>query len=325
MRNIRTTKSKIKKGLTLTAIFIGAVFMASAYSLLSRTITIAGTANLYSSDRYLWRQLKSTNPTGLNTSNYDSKKSIFTGSSPNNYISIDGIMARIVSVENDNTIKIVLLDSSLIKAFDELNNRTQLSTYCTDLTKGCNALIQKNTYTNGEIEGLVENNSSIYSYLNTIYNSLSNEAKNLIVEHTFYNGAINIESNTTLTEILTQEAADSYIGYFGLPLLSDFIYVTDSTLDQPIQSKTLDNNYLTNSTDSIKWVANPVYNSSTNVWAINYDKTIKNAEAKTVADTVNTGEDDVNYNYVTTPTAYLKSTVKLVSGTGTQADPFTIE
>lgn len=325
MRNIRTTKSKIKKGLTLTAIFIGAVFMASAYSLLSRTITIAGTANLYSSDRYLWRQLKSTNPTGLSTSNYNSKKSVFTGTTPNNYVSIDGMTWRIISVEEDNTVKIVKLDDDSTKAFDELNNRTQLSTYCTDLTKGCNALIQKNTYTNGEIEGLVENNSSIYSYLNTLYNSLSTEAKDLIVEHTFYNGAINIDSNTTLTDILTQEAADSYVGYFGLPLLSDFIYATDSTLDQPIQSKTLDNNYLTNSTDSIKWVTNPVHNSTTNVWAINYDKTIKNAEAKSATDTVSTSGDDVNYNYIALPTTYLKSTVKLVSGTGTQADPFIIE
>ncbi len=325
MRNIKTTKAKIKKALTLSAIFIVAVFMASAYSLLSRTITISGTANLYSSNMYLWRQLKSNTPTGLSTSNYDSKKAIFTGSSPNNYVSIDGMTWRIISVESDNTVKIVMLDGNFIKAFDEVGNRTALSTYCTDLTTGCNALIQKNSYTNGELEGLVENDSSIYSYLNTLYNSLSSETKALVAEHTFYYGAIDMDHDTTLTDVLTQEAADSYVGYVGLPLLSDFIYPTSNTLNQPVDSLTLDNNYLTNATDTIKWAINPAYNESTEGFAINYNKIIINAEANSVSETVNTNGDDVTYNFVALPTVYLKSTVRLVSGTGTQADPFTIE
>ncbi len=67
MKRKKSLKEKIKKGFILTGIFVIAVFMASAYSLLTRTLTISGTANLYSSNMYLWRQLKNNNPTGLST------------------------------------------------------------------------------------------------------------------------------------------------------------------------------------------------------------------------------------------------------------------
>ena len=35
--------------------------------------------------------------------------------------------------------------------------------------------------------------------------------------------------------------------------------------------------------------------------------------------------NSVTYNYIVLPTVYLKQSVKLLSGTGTQADPFILE
>ena len=115
------------------------------------------------------------------------------------------------------------------------------------------------------------------------------------------------------------------MGYFGLPLLSDFIYATSSTLNQPIQSIVLDNNYLTNATGTNKWVTSPVYDSSTESWAINYDKTIKSTDSNTALDTITTGGDSVDYSYVVLPVLYLKSTVKVVDGNGSSSNPFTVE
>lgn len=324
MKRRKSFKAKMKKGLILSGIFVGAVFMASAYSLLTRTLTISGTANLYSSNMYLWRQLRNNNPSGFSQSTYNDRKYIFADSSPNNYLSIDNGIWRIVSVESDNTVKIVSLDG-VSTAYDLANNRTVASTYCEDVTKGCNSLIQRSTLTNGQIEGAVENNSTIHSYMASIYNLAKSSIKAQIAEHSFNVGPVEIDNSTTLANVITQEEQDSYIGYFGLLSLSDFIYPTTSNLNSTVSSLNLDYNWLTNATDTIKWTGAPVYDSSTNVWAINYDKTIKNVNAKTTSDTVNTGGNDVTYNYVLLPVAYLKSTAKILSGTGTQADPYVLE
>ena len=320
MKRKKALKEKIKKGVILGSIFIGAVFMASAYSLLTRTLTISGTANLYSSDRYLWRQLKNNPPSGLSASTYDSRKMSYTGTNPNNYLSIDGNTWRIVSIENDNTIKIVKLDG-IQTGYDLANNRTSVSTYCTNLSNGCNSLTTRSTITNGTIEGLVENNSTVYNSLNIFYNSLSNDFKSKIIEHNFNIGPVEIDNNTTLTNVLSQEINDSYTGYIGLPSLSDFIYATTSTVSSTVSSLTLDNNYLTSSTDTVKWTANPLYDSSTNVWTINRTKNLNSIAAKTQTET----ESGNSFYYIAIPTVYLKSTVKLVDGTGTYADPFVLE
>ena len=323
----RNGKKTFKKVVTLSSIFIVAVFMASAYSILSTRINLTAKANLYSSDRYLWKQIKNnyvaSSGSGFYQTSYENGKYSFIGDGDGNYISIDNNLWRIISVESDNTIKIVEWNNTHTSNFDTANNRTSTSDYCQNPELGCNSYSLQTAFSNGEILGTVQNNSTILNYLNNdFYNSLSSDLKSKIVEHNFSIGPVEITEQTTLSNVLSQESDYTWSGYVGLPSLSDFIYATNVSTNSTINSITLDNNYLTGySTDKIKWTINPLNNNSSKVWVINYDKTIINKNSNTTSEEIN----NVTYDYIVLPVVYLKQNVKLLSGNGTQANPFVLE
>lgn len=320
-------KSPYKKALVLSTIFITAIFMASGYSILSKKINLTARANLYASERYLWKQIQnnflSSSGSGFYKSSNENDKYLYLGNGSSNYISLDNSLWRIISIESDHTIKVIKWTDKYTKNFDEANNRTSSSTYCTSFQLGCNSFASQSIFSNGELTGIVENNSSILNYLNNdFYNTLSNDLKSKIVEHSFNVGPVEINDQTTFSNILTQEQEYSWSGYIGLPSISDYLYPSNIDLSSNVLGQNLDNNYLTNfSTNNIKWTINPVYNSSSEVWTINYDKTLKSKNAINNSETQNS----VTYNYIALPIMYLKDTVKLVSGNGTEQTPFVIE
>ena len=327
MRKRRKTKKTLKKVITLSAIFIVAVFSASAYSILSTRISITAKANLYSSDRYLWKQIKNNylaaSGSGFYQTSYENGKYSFIGNGDGNYISIDNNLWRIISVESDHTIKIVKWSNTYTTNFDASNNRTQTSDYCQTPELGCNSYSTQTAFSNGEILGSVQNNSTILNYLNTdIYNNLSNDLKSKIVEHSFSIGPVEITSQTTLSNVLSQESDYTWTGYVGMPSLSDFIYASNINTSSTINGITLDNNFLAEySTDKIKWTINPLNNNSSKIWVIKNDKTIASKNANVTSEEIN----NVSYNYIVLPVVYLKQNSKLLSGTGTLLDPFILE
>lgn len=319
----RRTRTKNRKTIILTSILAVAIFMATGYSLLSQTLKLEGEANLYASKRYLWYQIinnyTSENSGYFYENKFESGKYSYIGNNNTNYINLDGNLWRIVSVEKDHTIKVAKIDSSIVSVFDEVGNQSTNSTYCTNLEVGCNSWASQSELVNGQINGSVEKHSTILTYLNTtFYNSLSDELKSNITEHSFNIGAVSASS--TFSEAVGEEQEYTWNGYVGLLTLTEMLYPNNNT--NIIIGESQDNNYLLDAASGkVLWTITPVKNSSTQVWVVNYDKTQVGKEAYLSSQ----AQNDVTYNFIAIPTLHLKDTVKLADGDGSINNPFTIE
>ena len=319
----RRRRTKQKKTIILTSILAITIFMATGYSLLSQSLKLEGEANLYASKRYLWYQIienyTSENNGYFYENQFETGKYSYIGNNNTNYISLDGELWRIISVEKDHTIKVARFDDSLITAFDEIGNRTQDSTYCTNLQYGCNSWASQSELVNAQLSGKVVNDSTILTYLNTtFYDSLSDELKSNIVEHRFNIGAVS--DTSSFAEAIIEEQENTWNGHVGLLTLSEILYPNNNINITIGESQ--NNNYLLEAASGkILWTATPMKNNSSQVWVINHDKTQVGKDAYLSSET----ENDISYNFVAVPTLHLKDTVKLADGNGSINTPFTIE
>lgn len=320
----RSRRKKSNKSIILLGIVFIATFMASGYAILSEYIYIDANVNILTAENYLWYNLQ--NKTTLADSNefvsnaYESNKYSFVGQNPNNYIRLNNNeLWRIVSIEADHTIKVVKWDTPITKAFDETDNRTESSSYCTDLENGCNVWSTKSLFESGEITGSVDNDSSIATYLNTeYYNSLDSKFQALIVERSFNIGPV--EVGATYEQALMQEEEYSWSGKVGLLTLTEMLYPTNNT--NMTIGNAYQNNYLLNhSGNNFLWTITPVKNNSSQVWTILNDKTQVGKNANLETETI----EETNYEFKVLPTVYLKSTLKYVEGTGSIDSPFIVE
>lgn len=324
---MKQRKKRGKKIIILSSIIVASLFMSIGYSILSQKIQLEGKASLKAAEKYLWHKITtdyiSSSGSGFYENSTESKKYSYIGNGDSNNIKIGNDIWKIISIEKDHTIKIAKLDEKIKKEFDEVNNRTSNSTYCTDLTNGCNAWSIKEELINDQISGNVENDSTILTYLNgDYYTSLNDELKNVIVEHSFNIGSIKNEAS--YSEILVQESEYTWTGKIGLLTVSEFLY--PSTLNTPTSNLTLtssyNNNYLINyASDKFLWTANALSNNSSNVWTVTKDLTFTPKAANLNTETI----DEVSYDYIAIPTTYLNSTVEYLEGDGSSSNPFTIK
>lgn len=140
---------------------------------------------------------------------YQTGRYIYRGANPNNYITFNNELWRILSVEADGKIKIIKNESIGDMYWDAANTRSSsTSTYCTNAsTGGCNAWAATsnlvgtpsaftvneaggNAQTGTYYTGTVTQDASLNTYLNTAYyNSLSSTAQAKVVNGDFYVGA----------------------------------------------------------------------------------------------------------------------------------------
>lgn len=324
---MKQRKKRGKKIIILSAIIVASLFMSIGYSILSQKIQLEGKANLKAAEKYLWHKITTdyiaNSGSGFYENSTESKKYSYIGNGESNNIKIGNDIWRIVSIERDHTIKIAKLSDSVKKEFDATNNRTSNSTYCTDLTNGCNAWSIKDELVNDQISGSVENDSTILTYLNgDYYTSLNDELKSVIVEHNFNVGSI--KSDASYSEILVQESEYTWTGKIGLLTISEFLY--PSTINTSMSNLTLDSSYSNNyllgyASGKFLWTANALNNSSSNVWVIAKDLTLASKAANLKTETI----EEVSYDYIAIPTAYINSTVEYLSGDGSVLNPFTIK
>lgn len=320
----RSRRKNGNKSMILWGVIFVVAFMATGYAILNQELFIDAEVNILAAENYLWYNLQ--NKTTLSNSNefvsntYESNKYSFVGQNPNNYIKLNNNeLWRIVSIEADHTIKVVKWDNPITKAFDETNNRTESSNYCTNLENGCNAWSTKSLFESGEINGSIDNDSSIANYLNIeYYNSLDTEFQKLIVERSFNIGPV--EVGATYEQALMQEEEYSWSGKVGLLTLTEMLYPTNNT--NITIGNAYQNNYLLNSAgNNFLWTITPVKNNSSQVWTILNDKTQTGKNANLETETI----EEVNYEFKVLPTVYLKSTLKYVDGTGSIDSPFIVE
>ena len=229
-----------------------------------------------------------TSGDGLYKDEHEEGRYIYKGTNPNNYVTFNGENAgwRVISVENDGTIKIIRINSL------------------------------RNSYWNST-DNVDWASASLKTYLNgTYYNGLSNAAKNQIVSHNFGVGNVNPDSNNLTTQI-TQENNKIWKGKVGLISTSEYIRANTNT-DMCGTVRLNNDNYCTNwmSTSNVTywWTINGTNGNSTFVYFYDYGQLY----ASVYGHNVNVSQ------YGVRPAVYLSSNLKIISGSGTQNSPFQI-
>ena len=255
---------------------------------------------------------------GLYGSNYEYGKYVYSGAKPANYIKFNNEMWRIVSVESDNTLKIIKDTTIGTISFEPAGERT--TGYCSfgDAYKyGCNAWAMSSNFVNGTISGAVDKDASINKYLNeTYYNSMSSTAKNLIVTHTFDVGPASL-GNSNLTNQIQMEKSVTWRGKVGLVTASDIVLANNNwgvcgilALTEANYDICKNTNYLVPNTGQFLTALSPIYDSTVGVFGIYSSGLIHHLHI-------------AGYTPETFPTVYLKADISLL-GDGTESSPYTI-
>lgn len=229
--------------------------------------------NTISVTKFKSRYCNATSGDGLYVDPYENNRCIYKGANPNNYLLFNDELWRIVSIESDNNVKIIK-NSELISniSYDDTNpvNRYASGTYCSD-SNGCNIWSSKNNtydnngnkvtqiYVNGNYYDLPDDDSKANRYLNSLgeyeingyYNNLSNDIKDLIVDHDFYIGPTSVME---LPKVLEEEKAYVWKGKVGLLDLGD-------VLKSKIETSTYLSSISANTPSNWYWLINPLVSS----------------------------------------------------------------
>ena len=234
-----------------------------------------------------------TSGSGLYKDTTEEGRYIYKGASPNNYVSFNNELWRIVSLENDGTMKIANTKGLSERAFDTSGNRS--STYCNNSSNGCNAwgssstTYDKNknkvtaisdTYSSSSTYALPSKEASLNTYLNgDYYNSLTSVAQNQIDNHYFNVGTVSASSNNTLETDMLEEGKYKWLGKIGLLNITDYVKastnsVCDSIYDYGSNTSCYNNsnnhNWLSVTKASYPRYINGSSGSRYNIWGLNH-------------------------------------------------------
>ena len=260
------------------------------------------------------------NGDGLYKDDYIKGRYIYRGSNPNNYITFNGELWRIVSVDKDGNIQIIRNDILINMPFDSKGRRDASSkndggNYCSDAIDGCNAWTinkeivgEPNKYVNGRFSGKVKMNSEILEYLNSIDLNKSD-----MINHHFYIGGVLYEDS--MSEEVKKEMTIKWNGKIALISLSD--YLKASTMEDCDSLKKTDNNYYNCRKynwmylkDKTWWTLTPIDNESTYLWYIGDDGFVNN--------------DAASRFFGVRPVIYLSDHI-LLTGDGTLDSPYILK
>ncbi len=302
MRKLKRNRNKRRKFIILGMVCILCV-MSAGYAAFQTNLNISVKGNIKDYNA-AWQLKKNVvdSGDGLYKDNYEEDRYVYKGGNPDNYITFNNELWRIISVESDDTLKIMKKDSIGNFGFDYPSNQNNWS-----------------------------NPVSLNSYLNnSYYSSLSEISKNLIQTHEWNIGFVDeFENIDSLAYTINQEKSSKWNGNVALITISDFIkadsdirrcssikLITDnSNWENPQNSTCWNTNYISNSmltttTNLWMWLLTPKANVTNSVWRIR------------------------NFNYLhisapnnkdigVLPALHLKSDIKL-KGSGTLDNPYTI-
>ncbi|MCI9084661.1 MAG: hypothetical protein HFH46_03515 [Bacilli bacterium] len=273
-----------------------------------------------------------TSGDGLYKDSYEEGRYIYRGSNPNNYITFNDELWRIIAIEPDNTLKIIRNDIVKEMKFDEENHRsTEKNTYCAYPQYGCGVFAKISGIFTPDIEnysGTVTEDSSIKEYLNgEYYSSLSNNAQNQINKHSYNIGAVSSlvkNGNDTLIKNINGEKKYTWIGNVGLANVSDILRASTNPLCKSAtdvinaKERLCSDSYFYQKVGEW-WLINAytrddsTYGYVMDVWRV-------------LANT-NYEYPSINAHYISSgvrPTLFLKSNI-ILTGNGTETNPYIIQ
>ena len=251
-----------------------------------------------------------TEGTGLYEDSYEMGRYIYRGENPNNYVSFNNELWRIIAKETDGTYKIIRDEDSFYR-FDESNYRTtEKNTYCVTPTEGCNvyaAIDGVFQSPDGSHSGTITENSSVQQYLNEkYYNDLLPHAKSQIQSHVFYIGAV---QGNSIEKNMAEERMYQWTGNIGLPNVTDVVKAALNPSCTSVNSDGYDecNSFMLDK-DYVNgvWTINPYGGDTNRIWMTHLAP----------------GGAAIYDAYGVRPVVFLKSNTYFVSGTGTETDPY---
>ena len=298
-RLTRREKNKRNKQIIMVSSICLLVVMVSGYAAFQTNLSITAKGNIKQKKAAdMLRELCNTESgDGLYKDIYEDGKCTYKGTDPNNYITFNNEIWRIVSVNNDKTIKIIKQYGIQYKwDSSESNNWDRPS----DIK----------TYLNGE-------------YLVTI-----NTNQDKIVSHTWNIGPVINKNNNLIDQINDENKVQSQLAYIGLITASEYLRA-NSNMEQ-CENFAL-NNTNHNICSTTNWIfpptrssnymelITPVYNSSNLIYIVD----LMSPGGSIQSNTILTGPVSLNIGEAIFPVIYLSQDITL-SGSGTSQDPYII-
>ena len=233
---------------------------------------------------------------GLYKDEYENGRYIYKGANPNNYITFNNETWRIISVENDGTIKIMRNESIGNKAFDKTGG----------------------TYGNNNWDRPAD----IKTYLNGEYLSSITTDTDKIVNHTWSIGAVTWNNSDLAGQIAAENGTQSQSASVGMITASEYLRANTNTeecgnlsLNNTNRTTCKTTNWMYNivPSDGYLWIISPRASYSDYVLCV-----------VGIAGTAGLVSSNLarNLNGVS-PALYLTSDITL-TGDGSQGNPFTI-
>lgn len=335
----RKTRRQIKKQRKMIIISSFALLfcLSVGYSAFNTSINLTAKGNLKGTTIAILKNRVVTSGDGLYKDTYEDNRYIYRGVNPNNYIKLGDDVYRIISIESDDTLKVIRTHSIGNMAFDTENARysTESTDYCNS-TDGCkvwgsksttldangNNVTQMPTVGDGTLYNLSEKESSLNIYLNNDwYSSLDDSIKNSIVSHIF-NVGVTKSNESVLANTVKYESAYKWKGKVGLINLSDYVRASTNPACISVSTYYRDSSYYSNSTTH-NWIFTNLDNTIS--WAITPSP---GNSRNLMGGVINDGHVDgylrcsVTYNVF--PVFYLSSNITL-KGDGTTNSPFQIK
>ena len=316
-RLTRREKRKRQKQTILISTVCLLFVMVVGYAAFSTNLSITDKGNIREKT-YTPEQLKSEfcnteSGDGLYVDIYEDGKCTYKGANPNNYITFNNETWRIVSIDADNTIKIMRNESIGQMAWDTSDS---CPVAYNAIKKENNLIIVDNViFLAGDIYNGCNNwnYASLKTYLNENYYNELLENKNSVIAHDWKIGSI-WQENNDLSNQISDENKSLWNGKIGLITASEYLRANTNT-------EQCGNLSINNANRTICLTTNWMY-SSLNKWTISIPSSTQGVsncieESNFIWNLAVRSFADVY------PSLYLSSDVVL-SGSGTETDPYVI-
>ena len=298
-------------------------------------VTLPAKATTYI--EYLYNNEETRTSNGLKKDNTADQNIRYYGSDPNNYVSFNNELWRIIGVFGNN-VKLVRKDSLGSLSWDSsessINSGWGVNEWSTSALKN----YLNTMYYGGTSVTCYNGQNNQTTTCPT--NKLDNTAKALIDNHTWKTGAIDWGKRTNTLAFYKDERGNvtgkicssgnncndtvtrttEWPGYIGLPYATDYAYASgESICETNMVKKDSSNAYICKNNNWMfkpntwYWTLSPYASASVadSVWGVSSDGSVGNYSAASGG--------------AVFPTIYLKSNILIESGKGTSSDPYILK
>ena len=296
-RLTRRQKNKRNKQIIMFSTICLLVVMGVGYAAFQTNLTLKAKGNIKCSgtiakDLLLKEVINSGD--GLYQDEYEPNRYLYKGASPKNYITFNNELWRIISVEEDGTIKIIKNENIGIMVWDETGGEINEDT--------------------GEKRGSNEwdRPSDLKTYLNNEYLNSINKNFEKIIYKTWSIGEVTYINSDLNAQIISEKSKVSQEAKIGLVTVSE--YLRANTNKEQCKNFYL-NNINVNTCSLTNWM---IFDHS--FWTIS---PIGTFQVFSIGPNGYIARNNVTAWPGVNPVVYLSSDIKLC-GTGTQQDPYII-